>query len=391
MNAFVAVRALLVRLGFAAGRVLPVRSRVVLGSAHGDRIGGNLAWIRDGIRRELPDVPIVELTFWPGGMRTYARAAVHALTSGFHLATARLFVVDDYYFPMYVVRPRSGTTYVQVWHACGAFKKFGYSVLDKRFGADAAQVQSIPIHSTYHRCLVSAARFTPAFAEAFRLPAERFTSSLGIPRTDLFFDSDRTAAAVAAVHGRYSIPAGRRVILYAPTYRASRMTNARDPLDLDIAALEAVLGGDHVLLLRSHPFVRERARLASSTPFAIDVSDHPDINELMLVSDVLVTDYSSAMYEFALLGRPMAFFAPDHATYESERGFYFDYVSGVPGPVFTSSDELARWLRAGAFDTERVQRFAAESFDVADGRATARFVDEVVRPALDPVDRSPIQ
>jgi CDP-ribitol ribitolphosphotransferase len=383
MNAFVAARAVLVRIGFLVGRSVPIRSRVVLASAHGDRIAGNLAWIRDGLRRELPDVPIVQLTFRPGGPRTYLRAAINALTSGFHLANARLFVVDDYYFPMYVVRPRRGTTFIQVWHACGAFKKFGYSVLDKHYGADAAQVEAIPIHTTYHRCLVSAARFIPAFAEAFNLPPARFTSALGIPRTDLFFDPDRSAAAAAAVRRRYAIPEGKRVILYAPTYRASRMTNARDPLDLDIAALEAAIGSDHVLLLRSHPFVRQRSRIAPSSSFAIEVSDHPDINELMLVSDVLVTDYSSAIYEFALLGRPMAFFAPDHAAYEASRGFYFDYVRGVPGPVFSSTDELAGWLRAAAFDTGRVRQFAAESFDVADGRATARFVDEVVRPALD--------
>jgi CDP-glycerol glycerophosphotransferase (TagB/SpsB family) len=382
MNAFVAARAFLVRVGFLVGRMLPRRSHVVLASAHGDRITGNLAWIREGIRRDLPGVAIVELTFRPGGARTYVRAAVHALTSGFHLATARLFVVDDYYFPMYVVRPRGGTTYVQVWHACGAFKKFGYSVVDKHYGADAAQVEAIPIHTNYDLCLVSAARFIPAFAEAFRVPPERFTAALGIPRTDLFFDADRTAAAAAAVRRRYAIPEGKRVILYAPTYRASRMTNARDPLDLDLAQLEAAVGIDHVILLRSHPFVRPRSRLASGSAFAIEVSDHPDINELMLVSDVLVTDYSSAIYEFALLGRPMAFFAPDHATYASSRGFYFDYASGVPGPIFTSTDELAGWLRTGEFDTERVRQFAAESFDVADGGATARFVDGVVKPAL---------
>lgn len=382
MTAFLAARILLTRAGFLAGRLRPVRSRVALGSAHGDRISGNLAWIRSGIERDLPGVPIVELTFWPGGPRTYARAAVHAFRSGYHLATARLFVVDDYYFPMYVVRPRAGTVFVQVWHACGAFKKFGHSVLLKQFGADAAGVGPIRIHSTYDRCLVSGVRFIPAFAEAFRLPAERFTSTLGIPRTDLFFDHDRAAATSAAVRARYAIPAGKRVVLYAPTYRASRMTTARDPLDLDIAALEAAIGTDHVLLLRSHPFVRAGARLASGTAFAIDVSDYPDVNELMLVSDVLVTDYSSVIYEFALLGRPMAFFAPDHTAYEAGRGFYFDYLTGVPGPVFTETIELAAWLRAAAFDTERVQRFAAESFDVADGRATARFVQQVVRPAL---------
>lgn len=382
MSAFVAARVLLTRVGFLVGRLVPVRSRVVLASAHGDRLSGNLVWIRDGIRRELPEAQIVELVFWPGGARTYARAAMHALRSGFHLATARLFIVDDYYFPMYVVRPRIGTTYVQVWHACGAFKKFGYSVVEKRFGADAHYARRFRIHSTYDLCLVSGARFTPAFSEAFGLPPERFTSTLGIPRTDLFFDADRKAAAAAAVRARYAIPADKRVILYAPTYRASRMTNARDPLDLDIAALEAALGDDHVLLLRSHPFVREGARLASGSAFAIEVSGHPDINELMLVSDVLVTDYSSVIYEFSLLGRPMAFFAPDHAAYDAGRGFYFDYVAGVPGPVFTSTDDLIGWLRTGVFDTERVRRFASESFDVADGRASERFVERVVAPAL---------
>jgi CDP-glycerol glycerophosphotransferase (TagB/SpsB family) len=116
--------------------------------------------------------------------------------------------------------------------------------------------------------------------------------------------------------------------------------------------------------------------------FVIDVSGYPDINELMLVSDVLVTDYSSAIYEYALLGRPMAFFAPDHAAYEGERGFYFDFRTGVPGPIFETTEALAAWLRAGEFDLERVARFRAESFDVADGRATERFVDEIVEPAL---------
>jgi CDP-ribitol ribitolphosphotransferase len=102
----------------------------------------------------------------------------------------------------------------------------------------------------------------------------------------------------------------------------------------------------------------------------------------MLVSDVLVTDYSSAIYEFALLGRPIGFFAPDHAAYEAERGFYFDFATGVPGPVFETSEALAAWLRDGPFDTDRVRQFAAESFDVADGAATRRFVTEVVDPAL---------
>src|SRR3954470_10643555 len=116
--------------------------------------------------------------------------------------------------------------------------------------------------------------------------------------------------------------------------------------------------------------------------FAIDVSDYPDINELMLVSDVLVTDYSSAIYEFSLLGRPMVFFAPDYAAYEKERGFYFDYRTGVPGPIFEETEPLAAYLRAGEFDLERVDRFRRASFDVADGGSSARVTDALILPSL---------
>lgn len=379
------LRASLVRVGFALGRLLPIRPRVVLATGHAARIGGNLAWIREELRRSRPGTRLVVLAHRPwGGRASRLRAIGHHVRAGFLLASSRLVVVDDYFFPMDAISPRSGTTFVQVWHACGAFKKFGYSVADKGFGADEARLAALPIHRNYDLCLISADRFAAAYAEAFRQPRERFTARLGIPRTDLFFGGARANLIAAEVRRRYAIPAGKRVILYAPTFRGERTTQARDPNDLDLALLAGELGRDHVLLLRSHPFVARRSGSGgSSDGFVVDVSGHAEINELMLVSDVLVTDYSSAMYEFALLGRPILFFAPDHAAYEAERGFYFDYETGVPGPVFTDTAELAAHLRAGVDDLDRVRRFAAASFDVADGNASARFVTEVVDPALD--------
>jgi CDP-glycerol glycerophosphotransferase (TagB/SpsB family) len=133
---------------------------------------------------------------------------------------------------------------------------------------------------------------------------------------------------------RYAIPDSRRVILYAPTFRGERTTVARDPIDLDLGVLRDALAADHVLLFRSHPFVgARRAADPALAGFLIDVSSHPELNELMPVSDVLVTDYSSAIFEFALLGRPIVLFAPDLAAYEAERGFYVDYRTGAPGPA----------------------------------------------------------
>jgi CDP-ribitol ribitolphosphotransferase len=303
--------------------------------------------------------------------------------AAYHLATARVFIVDDYFFPIYVIRPRAGTTIIQTWHASGAFKKIGYSVLDKSFGADEALTDRVPIHSNYDVCLVASQAAAPHYSEAFRQPLERFVSRYGIPRTDVFFGEERLARTRDEIRRRYGLTDGRTVILYAPTFRGDSVTDAHATDDLDLEQLQAVLGEDHVVLVRLHPFVRSRTTIGPTLRgFAIDVSDHPDINELMLVSDILVTDYSSAIYEFSLLGRPMAFFAPDYEAYELERGFYFDYRSGVPGPIFETTGDLAEYLRAGVFDTARVERFREASFDVADGHSATYVTDSLILPSL---------
>jgi len=378
------IRIALVRAAFAIARFLPLRSRVVLATAHAARLGGNLASIRDELARRRPAITVVVLAHRSeAGPRGRVSAAWHAVVAGYYLATSRVFIVDDYFFPIYVIHPRLGATIVQTWHACGAFKKVGYSVLDKTFGMDEALARRVPIHSNYDVCLVASQSAAAHYAEAFRQPLDRFVSRLGIPRTDVFFGEERLTRTREAVRRQYSLPVGRRVILYAPTFRGDSVTDARATDDLDLGLLRESLGGDHVILIRLHPFVRSRTVIGVDLAgFAIDVSDYPDINELMLVSDILVTDYSSAIYEFALLGRPMVFFAPDHEAYERERGFYFDYRSGVPGPIFETTEALAAYLRAGTFDTDRVERFRHASFEIADGHSTERVTDDLILPAL---------
>ncbi|HEU4571830.1 MAG TPA: CDP-glycerol glycerophosphotransferase family protein [Candidatus Limnocylindrales bacterium] len=380
---FVLVRLWAVRVGFLVGRTRPVGRDVVLATSHAPALAGNLAEIARALGAH-PDVRVRTVAYVPSRtVRGRVRALLASVLAGYRLARARLFVVDDYFFPLYAVRPRRRTTVVQVWHACGALKKFGYSVADKTFGAEEAITSRVRIHSHYDVCLVSSGAAVPAYAEAFGQPPERFVSSLGIPRTDLLVHPEAAAAARDAVRRRYGIADGRRVILWTPTFRGDRITEARADESLDLGTLRAALGEDHVLLVRLHPFVRASFSVPPGCEdFAIDVSDHPSINELMLASDVLVTDYSSTVFEFALLERPIALFAPDLEAYERERGFYVDYRTAMPGPVFETTEPLAAWLRSGAFDLERVRAFAREWFDVADGHATERFIERVVLPSV---------
>lgn len=314
--------------------------------------------------------------------RSWLATFVYNLRAGYHLGRAKLFIVDDYYFPIYVIKPRKGTTIVQTWHASGAFKKIGWSVLDKTFGADESLVEHVEIHSNYDICLMASTSSAVHYADAFHQPLERFVTDIGMPRTDVLF-GPAVPGIAAAVRAKYGLPAGKKVVLYAPTFRGTTVRKATSPQDLDFRELHRVLGDEFVILLKLHPFVREAQPIpAELRSFAIDASDHADIHELMLVSDYLVTDYSSAIFEFSLLGRPMAFFAPDQAEYLDERGFYWDYQTGVPGPVFETTTELAEWLKAGTWDQARIDAFRADAFEVADGHATERFVDRIVLPAL---------
>ena len=381
------IRVALVRLGFAAGRLTPRRRRTVLATSHADHLSGNLAAIETYLRGVnvlvgTPAPRVTVLTRRQGrGLRGLLAAAIADVAAGFHLATARVFIVDDYFFPMYVITPRAGTTRVQVWHGCGALKKMGYSSAATAFGRDEAFAGRFRIHSNYDVILVSSMAVAPFYAEAFGQPLERFTSRLGIPRTDVLVGPGRDARA-DDVRDRYPID-GKRVILYAPTFRGDRGDRASQPAFLDLRVMREVLGEDHVVLVRAHPFVRDAVQLTPDLEgFAIDASGHPDINELMLIADVFVTDYSSALFEFALLERPIALFAPDLARYEADRGLYIDYRHDLPGPVFETTRDLAEHVRRGEFDLEAVRRVRDWAFDVADGRSTPRFVDEVVLPVL---------
>ena len=216
------MRIALVRLAFRLGSVLPLRRRVVFATSRATEISGNLAFIRDELDRRTPPIPYAILAQRNStNLRSWLATFLNNLQAGYRLATTRLFIVDDYFFPIYVIKPRRGTTIVQTWHASGAFKRIGYGVLDKSFGADESLIAKVAIHSNYDVCLMASKAAAVHYAEAFRQPLDRFVTDIGMPRTDILFGEERIARIQAAIRERYRLPAGKKVILYAPTFRGA--------------------------------------------------------------------------------------------------------------------------------------------------------------------------
>jgi CDP-glycerol glycerophosphotransferase len=188
----------------------------------------------------------------------------------------------------------------------------------------------------------------------------------------------------AEVRRKLGIPEGKRVVLYVPTYRdhvVDRRGRYRLDLHLDLDRLKQAVGEDTVILFRKHHYVADSVP-ADPDGFVRDVSDYPDGTELLLAADVLITDYSSMMFDFANTGRPMLFFTYDLDRYKDEiRGFYVDFVDTVPGPLLQTTDEVADALA----DIEGVQAayagryaaFRAKFCELDDGNASSRVVDRI--------------
>jgi CDP-glycerol glycerophosphotransferase len=230
--------------------------------------------------------------------------------------------------------------------------------------------------------VVSPNRFsTPILRRAYAIEGEMLET--GYPRVDVLAAPDRDART-AALRRRLGLPEGVRAVLYAPTYRdhvVDRRGRFRLDLQLDLERLRAAVGDDTVILFRKHHYVADAAP-ATDDGFVRDVSSHPDGTELLLAADVLVTDYSSMMVDFANTGRPMLFYTYDLDEYEAEiRGFYLDFAATVPGPLLRTTDDVAEALRdldaVRAEYAERYAGFRAEFCELDDGRAAARVVDHV--------------
>jgi CDP-glycerol glycerophosphotransferase len=275
---------------------------------------------------------------------------------------------------------RRGTTYLQTWHGT-PLKRIGRD--NDRWKANEAGWAVFAEDVAKWDYLVTQNRFsTEIFRRAFAFEGEILEA--GYPRNDVLSapDAPRRRAAIRAELG---IPEGARVVLYAPTWRDTLVDDSgelRFSLALDADALLRTLGEGHVLLLRLHYLIA--SRLADSLgPDVRNVSDHPDIRDLYLAADVLVTDYSSAMFDFAVTGKPIVLFTYDLDEYRDEtRGFYFDLEAEAPGPLCATSGEVIAAL--GDIDAvhgahaARYERFRARFCPLDDGNAARRILDRVL-------------
>lgn len=370
-------RALLFLFLFRVVRLAARRNgrRILFTSDSRAELGGNMRLVYDRmVERGLDREYELMLLFKPSV--TVRRSFRDRFRLPWLLARADVIVVDDYQPVIYKVDDPD-VRIVQLWHAVGAFKTVGYS----RVGKPGAPNPYGKTHKNYTRVTVSSHADVPAYAEAFGIP-EGHVVPTGTPRTDRFFDPACAAAAREAALAAFPEARGRTTILLAPTFRGDGARTATyDIRRLDYAAMHALcVERDAVWIVRMHPFVRDPLAIPEVLRDRIlDGQRSPiDVNDLLFAVDLLITDYSSIVYEYSTLGRPMLFYAYDLEDYVSSRDFYEPYEEFVPGRIVRTFDELLDAIRQADFQVEKVAAFAARHFDHRDAGSTDRVVDLII-------------
>ena len=296
-------------------------------------------------------------------------------------ATARFVFLSIASVPLSCVSLRKETSAVQLWHACGAFKKFGMSTADKLYGDSRAEKKRHPYFENLSLVTVSSPEVRWAYIEAMDLEdTPEVVQATGVSRTDVYFDETYLVRQRHLVCDVVPSALGKKVLLYAPTFRGS-VADAKGPDALDIRLLKKRLCDEYVLLIKHHPHVKNRPLVPQDCEdFAFDVSDTLSIEAVLAAADVCVSDYSSLIFEYSLLRKPMAFFAFDRADYDDWRGFYYDYDEMTPGPVVTTTEELVDWIEHldERFDPEEIEAFRKKFMGACDGHATTRIVDTIL-------------
>jgi teichoic acid glycerol-phosphate primase len=362
-ESLIAIYLFLTKSIFIIAKLFPIQHKYVFVSSFGDNI--------DYVAREVLQQQQADVVILRSRKRNYSfdqlniderriisfdsLNIIQYVKSIYHLATARHVFVDNYFAFLSVMNFKPGVECIQLWHAAGAVKRFGMEDPTFYDRTASAQKRFKGVYARFDKVVVGSDSMIPVFKKAFNLKDEQFLKS-GIPRTDFFYDGAAKSVAMSEVYATYPEIESKKVILYAPTFRRDELEGQE--IGLEVEKMTAALGPEYMLLIRMHPAVKMNY-VDTELAGVLDVSAYPNVNHLLLVTDYLLSDYSSMPYEFALLNRPQIFFPYDLDDYEKESGFWSPYEEVVPGPIVQSTDEIIELIRKDDFDLGEISAFSS--------------------------------
>lgn len=348
---------------YALFKLLPVRDKVTLISRQSDFPSEDFLMLKAEIEKQSPktEVKILskKLRKSPGALISYIG---HIFVQMYHIATSKTVVLDSYCIAVSVLKQRRSLRVVQIWHAMGALKRFGLSILGEEEGSDPKLAKAMRMHRNYTHVLASGKACVKPFAEAFGCDEKSIVIG-SLPRVDRLMSEEIKQRTIDKIFDIYqelkqAKDCDKKIIVYAPTFRKHKdiSTEIED-------LINTISSEERIIVIKKHPLMK----LCIEDRPGVIIDDTFSTEEMLYIADYVIADYSAIVFEAALLNKPMCFYAFDLDEYMASRSFYLDYEKDMPGAICKDVDEVETVLKDFCFDLEAVKNFAHNYVEKTEG------------------------
>lgn len=351
MEIFVKIGIFCLNILFSIMKICPVQKKITYISRQMDTIPMDFQMVRDNIQKKDSSYKhIILAKMIPSDFFGKILYCFHMLKQMYHIATSQVVLLDTYCISISVLKQRDSLIVIQMWHALGAFKKFGYSILGQAEGSSLKMAELMKMHHHYTYVLTSSEYTKPFFAEAFHVSMNKM-KVFPLPKTDLLVNDDLKKATIDRIYCQYPQLKNthKKIIVYAPTFRKNDESKLYNAI---INLINAINFEKFEFILKTHPL----------TDLHIDddriIQDKKFTSlEFFHLADFIITDYSAVLFEASMLHKPIYFYAFDYDDYIDKRALYINYYQQMPGPVVKNPSELMDFIENQEVNYEKIEAF----------------------------------
>ncbi len=349
---------LFLRLIYCVYKLFPIKNRIVFFSRQSNEASVDAMLLANEVYKKDSQVQIIqEFKCIPDSWMGKIGYCFYMLTRQMYLfATSKVVILDGYCILASVLNHKKDLRIVQMWHAMGALKKFGYAALGNEEGKDPEISKILQMHRNYDYVICSSENCVNYYEEAFRIEKEKIIIA-SLPRVDLLVDSKKVSFTQEKIYKTYPNLRKKKNILYVPTFRMN--AKMQEKVQDLIAKIDLT---KYNLIVKLHPLTKENMELGQ----VLECEEYSAL-ELLDIADYVISDYSAFIFEVAVAQKPLFLYTFDLEEYIQQRGFFIDYCKEMPSKQYRCAGEVAKAIERDEFDMKKIKQFADEYVEYKSG------------------------
>lgn len=373
MNVLLKIAIFFLKILYFFFKLLPTQNKITMISRQSDKITIDFDLLsKEILKRGNYKVVVLTHKLKPG-LKNKLKYIFHMVRQMYHIATSKVVILDSYCIVISLLTHKKSLVVIQMWHAMGSLKKFGYSIVETNTSTSAFEKQMsverkkeinkiMRMHKGYD-CIFASSEFcAPYFAEAFGYNIDKMVV-MPLPIVDLLLDSKYRDKVSKEIKNIYPVMKEKENIIYVPTFRPAEKEESIQEL------IDSINYEKYNLIIKLHPLTHLK-----NHDERVIWDKHFTSREMMMASDYIITDYSAIVYEASLLEKPIYFYIYDYDEYSKERNFYIDFKKELPGFMSEKANDIIQKIEKREYDIEQVIAFAHKNISLTEQSACERIV-----------------